>query len=697
MKEINTEVCIEDIIKLNNFDEIIEDIIIKESMLASKRDHLYYHDQENYKGFEEENEEKETTEKWLFYDEIFGEDSKNRAYKEEFKGFSNLWDRIIDWSINTGNSHYGITINLMSIRNEPTMDKIEYKKFVENLVNLITDYLKIVTYIMIIPEYNKKGKLHFHGIIFTKNIMDYNKNIRNNLSNYLKENLTDDGELNYHGYVEFGKPPYDIKIDYLKSFLDIKRWNMYLYKEHSKWDKGIYAYYCPDIDFREKWKQDVLCYTNMSELHFNLKVYNIYVDRYEEIIEATGKYTEIEYYRRKDDIYNMLGIKIVNNEINESLIIDLMLNYLLLNKLYIYKNDVYKKLKRFEISYEKIDTIEKILYYNFKENVINFFNINFKAQFESFNIYSLMKENFRNIDKILERVKNITSLKINPEIDTMEFRDGIYLIKYNKFIPKKSLNNIELSTLKYYDKNYDTIKRKEPKVWIDNLLKVLGFKGDFNDMRLFKDINQKGIKIKFIGNKELENMIKICIFIAEMFQDKKDNKKKFLYIHGKTSTGKTTLITKVLTRFLREENIGTSTSDKTFKFQDIIGKILVIMDEFVYEEKLKGDLLKLLGGEKLLISKKYEKEHKTIEILCGIILSNNLMYDDEYRTNEALNARIEIIEFLEKIGIDENREDLLKEEEAQIIIFCNKLYFSLKKVKYNNFNIKKDLKKLNLE
>jgi len=102
-------------------------------------------------------------------------------------------------------------------------DKEDYKEFVENTIDMLADYLKIVTYIMIVPEYNKKGKLHLHGIIFLRNIMDYNKNIKGNILNFLKENLRPGRELNYHGYPEFGKPAYDIKVDYLKSFLDIKR------------------------------------------------------------------------------------------------------------------------------------------------------------------------------------------------------------------------------------------------------------------------------------------------------------------------------------------------------------------------------------------------------------------------------------------------------------------------------------------
>ena len=670
----------------------IEESIIEESMIA------YQNDIRKTKKLNNNNlteNEIDLEEEWYYkkLEPLFGENYKERLFKENFKGFSNLWDRIIDWSINSGNSHYAITINILDTMDEYIKDKDDYEEFVENTINMLADYLKIVTYIMIVPEYNKKGKLHLHGIIFIKNIMDYNKNIKGNILNFLKENLRPKRELNYHGYPEFGKPAYDIKVDYLKSFLDIKKWNMYLYKEHSKWSNENMAYYCPDITFIDKWRQAVLAYTSFSYLKFNIKNYRLYTDRYDEIIEKI-EWREIEHYIKKENIYNLTGIKIVKNELSDSIIIDLILNFLTLNNFYIHKNNIYKKLKNYKISYEKIDSIENMLYVKFKENIINFFNVNFIAQFENFNSYFLIKENFKNVEKILKRIEDINTLKIEPKTDVMEFRDGIYFIKYNTFLQKRLINDLKISTLKFYDKNYDTVRKKDPKNWIQSLLKVLDFKGDFKNLEIFKYLNENNIKIKDIKDNQLEKFIKICIFIASIFQNKTDNKKKFLYIQGKTSTGKTTLLTKVLTRYFGEENIGTMTGEGNFKLQDIYGKELVIIDEFVYDEKLKGDLLKLFGGEKLLISKKYEREHKTIEVLCGIILSNSVMRDDDYRTNEALNARVEIIEFLQKIGVDKNRDKLLKEEEAEIIIFCNKLYFAINPTKKYNIKTKKMIKLL---
>lgn len=188
-------------------------------------------------------------------------------------------------------------------------------------------------------------------------------------------------------------------------------------------------------------------------------------------------------------------------------------------------------------------------------------------------------------------------------------------------------------------------------------------------------MNEKGLQVDKTDNIQINSLIIICLFIGGIFQERHDRKKKFLYIYGNTSTGKTTLITRVLMRYLGKDNIGTMTGGGDFQLQDIYGKKIVIMDEFIYESKMRGQLLKLFGGEELLISKKYEREHKILEVLCGVILSNEMMDEEDPSTKKALNARVEIVKFLETIGEDNKREDLLKEEEAEIILFCNRLYF----------------------
>jgi hypothetical protein len=150
-----------------------------------------------------------------------------------------------------------------------------------------------------------------------------------------------------------------------------------------------------------------------------------------------------------------------------------------------------------------------------------------------------------------------------------------------------------------------------------------------------------------------------------------------LYIHGPSNTGKTTYSSKVLNRYFGSENIGSIVTDSNFKFQDINKKLFVILEEFKYKKISASDFLKLLGGEKLLTTKKYSREHINIENLKGLIVSNNEIDEKNEEIKKALLNRLFIINFLNKnTKLDKNINKSLKDEEANIIIYCNKLYFS---------------------
>jgi hypothetical protein len=161
-------------------------------------------------------------------------------------------------------------------------------------------------------------------------------------------------------------------------------------------------------------------------------------------------------------------------------------------------------------------------------------------------------------------------------------------------------------------------------------------------------------------------------------------KKNFIYIHGPSNTGKTTYSTKVLSRYFGSENIGTTVSDSSFKFQDIEDKLFIILEEFRYKRTLSGEFLKLLGGEKLLTSKKYSKEHINLENLKGLIVSNSLIEEEDVEVYQALRNRLYLINFINKVIInDRDINDILIKEEPNIIIYCNKLYFTLTTKKQN--------------
>ena len=188
-----------------------------------------------------------------------------------------------------------------------------------------------------------------------------------------------------------------------------------------------------------------------------------------------------------------------------------------------------------------------------------------------------------------------------------------------------------------------------------------------------------------IKNDELinEDYLRVCFHILTPVHKNIFNKKATLFIHGQSNTGKTTLVANVVTEYYESDNVGSIVSAKNFKWQDLIGKIIGIIDEGRYNSSMSSDLLKITGQEKIIVEKKYSKEHITIDPIPLIILSNMLFEDENISIDEALKNRLYIIEFINTISKENLNKsklfkDKLKDEEANIIIYCNKLLFKIK-------------------
>ena len=116
-----------------------------------------------------------------------------------------------------------------------------------------------------------------------------------------------------------------------------------------------------------------------------------------------------------------------------------------------------------------------------------------------------------------------------------------------------------------------------------------------------------------------------------------------------------------------------------------MNKLVGIIDEGRYNSSMSSDLLKLTGQEKIIVERKYSKEHTKIDPTPLFILSNILFTDKNLSVNDALKSRMFIVEFINKVSMDNQNPKLFKEnlktEEPNIIIYCNKLLFSLHKYK----------------
>ena len=180
-----------------------------------------------------------------------------------------------------------------------------------------------------------------------------------------------------------------------------------------------------------------------------------------------------------------------------------------------------------------------------------------------------------------------------------------------------------------------------------------------------------------------EDFLRVCFHIINPVHKDIFNKRATLFVHGQSNTGKTTLVANVLSEYYESNNVGSIVSAKNFKWQGLIGKIIGIIDEGRYNSSMSSDLLKITGQEKIIVEKKYSKEHITIDTIPLIILSNMLFEDKNISIDEALKNRLYIVEFINKTSKENLNnsklfKDKLKNEEANIIIYCNKLLFKLK-------------------
>lgn len=585
-----------------------------------------------------------------FDDPEFKKFNSSKHEKESYykKILSNRWDIITDWSIKSGNHHFAITINLpevyfneKNLSNYDSYDESDYNKFIFNIRDVLLSFFKTITFFYVVGEKNKKNNLHFHLLIGIRNFIDYNYCLRDNLANVLKINLGLFRVVNMCDY--------DIKVQPLNYFRDVKNWAIYLHKDMYIWKYPAY----------------IFCIENYIETVFVENLGNIiylYLLLNLNLCPIDKSYTSIKDFQ----LGELLGVTLRDNLINQGVLINLLQYYLILKNYFIFNESIYKKIDGSVLSYEYINTLEDELYNGFQENIIMFYTVNFEYYFKGFDFNYLLRVFFIKSKNIINSIKDITTNKIHPDFSIIEFKDGLYFILYDRFISKKLFKRPikNISTLKYYgDKNYNWVRKNEPKNWINGLLKSL----DINTMDRSIYKNNDHFKL-------------ICLYLANIFHKNIFIKKLTLYIFGESNTRKTTLIVLPLSNYFGEENIGRIVSTKNFKLQGLEGKVVGVLDEFKYNSYNSGDFLKLLAGESLIVEKKYSKEHVLIDNISIIIISNNLIKDKDEKINEALYNRISFIEFFNPVKNDtlNNSKYLekIKEEEANIIIYCNKMYFN---------------------
>lgn len=612
------------------------------------------------------------------------------------KSLSNCWGEIIDKLMENGTHHFGITINLpqndiylveeylwwsdhkgkFDYDKPVNSHKIEFSGVREmsddesigpdigengnirdlkctnclsrdNIIGSIDESLYInqlyKTVLFAVVELGENKKHHLHILLGIKNMIDYNHVLKLNLQKYILTQLKND-------YKELD---WDIRVDSLEKFKDIKNWVMYMHKEIKTWTNTSLLI----LD-------QFIFENNPTNSKLEMELLNIYRNS----IIPYNSCNCYSFGAVNKDFEKIKGIKLKNNEINQNTLINILQYYLILNNMYIYNNNIYKKVENTLISYELIGTITEVLYNKFQEDIVLYYVTHFSGYFDGFDFNYLLNTHFIKSKNIIESIKDIITNKIEPDFSLMEFSDGIYSLKHDRFILLKDIEgkNLNVATIKYYNKSYQRVRKNKPTNWINGLKNALNIKNK-NNVEKNKDF------------------IKIYNAIANIFQEL-NNKKSTLFIWGVSNSGKTTLIVNPIINYHGNDNVGSVISGKNFKWQELIGKKVCIIDEGRYNSSMSSDLLKITGKENIIVEKKYSKEHIEIEPLPIFIVSNILFKDENEDVNKAMFNRMDVVEFINAISNDilsgkDNFKKILKEEEANIIIYCNKLYFKNNKIK----------------
>lgn len=375
-------------------------------------------------------------------------DNSNKKNNNNIKMLSNQWDYVVDWSINLGNHHFGVTINFPNLSLLNCNDE-KINKFYNSINKILYKSFPSITWFIIISEENKNNKIHFHLLIGIRNFIDYNYTLKNNLRQRLDLGIT--LENNFYcdqNYI-------DIEVKSLLYFKDIKNWIMYLHKDYAIWRfrGSIYFLYLFNLDILMQYLSNIYYVYLVPNSNMSLEIIdNHLISIYSENNDYKSKLKTIDFIH---------GIRLIDNELNQGTIIDLLQYYLILNNYYIYNDNIYVKIQKSNISYELVGSIVEVLYNKFQENVVNYFIINYKYYFKGFDFNYLLKTYFIKSKSIIESIKDISTQIIKPDFSLIEFSDGVYSIKYDKFFPNNKNYNFspKIATIKYYSISYSNTRK----------------------------------------------------------------------------------------------------------------------------------------------------------------------------------------------------------------------------------------------
>ena len=470
----------------------------------------------------------------------------------------------------------------------------------------------------------------------------------------------------------------DFQLKYLKDESDIKTVFVYLTKEFhlDRINKGFY----------------IIKYSTVHD-----RIHTRFIDQLQNsplFDEINGKSTFVSFYdftfakerftglpKILNKTINLYGYRFNTTESETFLIIYYLSLYFTMKNMFIYKNNLYRKIPGSLISIEVLGNLTYL-----KDNLIQFM-INLTQELKSLSSLNLVKFFIMNMDNILPKILTLgTFIKRQITYNILEFIDGLYFINSDKFlsreeIPQEELKLFEYSyTLRYYPVNFKTLNRKVYNTFWESKL-LLQFPTD-------KNLIEKPTLEKFLGI--LGNLL---------FDSDVQTKVNVIFIVGVSNSGKPGLVLDVVKSAFGLQNVGTFSSDTKFLLENTVGKDIIIGDELKYTKSIRSNLLKLFGGEVVGVNRKFLPS-ESLELTKNIILASNYSKEiDQMLSDKAFLNRLN--KFIFDFEINLTAQDFVRfqKELPAVLIRCarvrRKTFFSKRLQRKMNSDFNKFLKSNN--
>jgi hypothetical protein len=557
---------------------------------------------------------------------------KYNSKKDLFKMFD-IWSSSL---LNAGVIFFGITINMLGVDEKgriviPVYDKITAQTYISGFLYNLYD-IDFIDCSFGSVEIGKAGIPHIHcvlGFRIPENIIPF---IRQKIESHL-----------YIGLIS------DYKISYLPKFIDVTRSLRYLSKDFNKDRPLNICFFCTYSDVH----MDIahLCFIGYLDGGIS------YVSDKTEVMFCGPCFYEgggLQYvpFGRHSELSGLPSS--LQKDKNAEIVYYLML-FFSLRGFFIFKGSLYQKIEGSLNSYKYLGPSEII-----KSHFTHYMNDLKENTFDFIDPLALSLKFFNNSDKIIESLSlacSNSNRTLNLEI--LEFQDGLYLAYNDTFIYRS--NKVEIDSLskkffftRYYSYYYDYLRKKYagPKLWQSKLLQNLSKKDFIYFSLIFRNI---------------------------LFNSEEQTKKNILFLTGVSNSGKSRLVLDIAKLSTGVENTGSLSPDSKFLFENLIDKVLAIIDEADFSEKLINQLKKFGSGETLTVNAKFEKATfagLTTKILAASNFSDNIK---AFLKDEAIQNRIYHFIFNEECFITDKESKEIVLEIPKILLFCNKLYFTILK------------------